>query len=388
MGETEEAADTATAADDDRGRLVGRRDVLKAVIGATGAAAASRAPPVADRLPYLSGRLATDCGPVAARTSYDADTDTEPWTIAVLPDTQYYAADEELIDYAAAQTDWIVEHKDDMNIVFATHEGDLVNNGSDPAQWSRIEPVVDTLDGELPYSVVPGNHDWAETWDKSSGAERYVDRFGADRFSGYDWYGGTGPDELSHYQTFEAGGYAFLHLGLEWEPRDVTLDWAADVLDEHAALPTMITTHSYLSDTPFHKGRMDYVQDEHPASISNHAETVYDELVSAYEQVFMVFNGHAWNGVVPWNEGEYRQVSANDAGEPVYELLANYQGRANCGNGWMRLVTFVPGGGSCDAAPDRIDVRTYSPTLDAYQHDLASEFGYELDFDERFEADS
>ncbi|MFW6317388.1 MAG: metallophosphoesterase, partial [Halorubrum sp.] len=163
---------------------------------------------------------------------------------------QVYAEDDELQEYAAAQTDWIAENVDSENVAFVTHEGDLVQEGDETDQWDRTDEVMETLDGVVPYSVLPGNHDYTVTRDRSSGLDNYVDYFGASRFDDYDWFGGTGPDdeEANSYQLFSAGGYDFLHLALEWEPRDATLDWAQDVLDQYSERPTVLTTHAYLTD--------------------------------------------------------------------------------------------------------------------------------------------
>jgi hypothetical protein len=51
----------------------------------------------------------------------------------------------------------------------------------------------------------------------------------------------------------------------------------------------------------------------------------------------------------------------------VHTLLADYQNRANGGDGWLRLLEFSP-------AANEIQVRTYSPTRDEYETDEDSEF--------------
>ncbi len=373
---------------------VSRRDMLKGVAGAGGvigvggasAGIGRRHPAVADTFPYLSGRVTTECDPIATRTPYDGETG-EPWTIAVITDTQYYAQDPDLTGFAEAQAEWIVDNKEEENIAFVTYAGDLVHNGDDADQWNRIEDVIDILDGEVPYGTVPGNHDWAVTWDKTSSIEEYVDRFGADRFDGKDWYGGVGPDGLSHYQYISAGDTTMIHLGLEWEPREAALDWAQeDVLDAHPDMPAWVTTHAYLTDRrdteegfPWDRGRIDTVREKSGETPSHSAEEVYQEFIRPNDQIIGVFCGHKHGGRIPWNKGEYRQVARHDDGIPVYEFQSNYQGRENGGNGFMRLYTITPGGGSCDAAPDRLEVRTYSPTLDAEQRHLPSEFAYEFD---------
>jgi hypothetical protein len=321
---------------------------------------------------------------LAGASSTAAGADDGSWTIVGLSDTQYYARDW-LHEYALAQTEWIAENADAENIVFVTHGGDIVHEGSDTDEWERMDEAMSTLDGAVRYSVLPGNHDYPVWWDRSSGLDNYREYFGASRFDDYDWFGGTGPDDASTYQLFSAGDYDFLHLALEWEPRDETLEWAQDVLDEHPDRPTVLTTHAYLTDgdkidgtyDEIKPGRTRFVQEEN--GNGNPGEEVWQRLVSPNPQVFMVLNGHFFD-----EDGEYRQVSKNSSGQRVFEMLANYQRRDQKGESQLRLISFEPGGGD----PDRISVSTYNPYNDEYEKDDNSEFEFDLDFDERFDQES
>ena len=109
-------------------------------------------------------------------------------------------------------------------------------------------------------------------------------------------------------------------------------------------------------------------------------EEIFEELVAPYPQVFMVLSAHYYRS--DEGPGEYHQVSTNDAGSNVYEMLADYQLYDNGGDGWLRLVELVPEGG--EGGLDRIRVRTYSPTRDEFQPGAASNFSFDLDFAERF----
>lgn len=261
--------------------------------------------------------------------------------------------------------------------MFATHEGDLVNNGASKEQWNRIESALEPLHGEVPYSITPGNHDWNNTYDKSSGIEEYRQRFGEHCFNSEDWYDGSDPHGLSHAQIFSTGEEDFLHLGLEWEPRDETLAWAEQKVEGYG-LPTIVTTHSHLHKGVFDKGRFEDVNEVN--GHGNSGEDVFDQLVSSSPEIFMVLSGHSFGGLLPRNSGEYRQVGSNDEGQPVYEMLADYQDRNEGGNGWMRNITFLPG----REESDRISVTTYSPSLGVNQVGDSSDFEFELEFDERF----
>jgi hypothetical protein len=55
------------------------------------------------------------------------------------------------------------------------------------------------------------------------------------------------------------------------------------------------------------------------------------------------------------------------AGNTVYTLMSDYQGRTNGGNGWMRILEFDP-------VADEIHVTTYSPTLQQFENDSDSQF--------------
>jgi hypothetical protein len=103
----------------------------------------------------------------------------EDFTIVALPDTQYYSKDYPQI--FAAQTQWIVDNKDALNIVYVAHEGDLVDDADDELQWiiasdamSLLEdPWTTGLPDGIPYGVVPGNHDESTLYNQYFGVARF-----------------------------------------------------------------------------------------------------------------------------------------------------------------------------------------------------------------------
>lgn len=340
------------AAETDARHRVSRRDALKTagVLGGAGAFG-----------------LSSFVGSVSAASS---------WTIVVLPDTQKYAESSSLISRAHAQTDWIRANKSAQNIVFVSHEGDIVEHGSSTTEWQRMDAVMDKLDGVVPYATTVGNHDYATLNNRSSSTANYSKYFGKSRFSKYSWYRGTGPNDRAHYQRFSAGGYSFLHLDLEWgvpgsrsDPNTVK-GWAWNVLRSNRSVPTIITTHAYLWDKVGYEGHATQRDG------ANSGATIYKDLVKPNPQVFMVLNGHYHKA-----DGQWRQASTNDAGSKAYEMLANYQHYANGGDGWMRLIKFIPGGGN---GTDRVQVRTYSPSRKQYKTDGRSQFNFDFSFSSRF----
>lgn len=319
------------------------------------------------------------------------------FSIVVIPDTQGMIEDPN--DTMVNQMmDWVVSQKDELNIEFVTQLGDIVQDGSQLDEWQRADGAFDRLDGVVPYSFALGNHDYAETFNMGSSTENYENYFGSARFSGYAWYGGTGPGGTNHYQIFEAGSRRFLHLSLEFEvPGSVgdpstPLGWARDIIESNPGLPTIISTHSYLWDQPGDEGRfpasarMGYIEDSsgNKTYPGTSGQGIFEALVEPYPQVFMVLNGH-WHLGEDGEDGEYHQVSINSAGLPVYEMLSDYQDYPAGGQGWLRIIEFVPEGGAGNE--DRINVRTYSPVLDRYQTDANSQFQFDLSFEERWARD-
>lgn len=327
----------------------------------------------------------------------------EAFSIVVIPDTQTIVRYVDTAPLMVGIGEWIVAAVEDRNIVFVTQVGDVVWHPDRSSQWNRALAGLDLLHGEVPYSVSLGDHEYLAEEFKDGDTSAFRSRFGPERFDGFDWYRGAHPDGLSHYQIFEAGGREFLHLNLEWEPvgpasvAGTPMAWARSVLEANPGLPTLITTHAYLWDMEGEEGHFPDSAREGkwefgaPAGLSTTSGVgIYEALVKPFPQVFMVFNGHYHKAEdEPSRRGEYHQVSYNDEGSEVYEMLANYQwvGDHREGDDWLRIVTFTPGGAG---DLDRIDVETFSPERfangqNAFKTGAWSQFGFDLDFAERFD---
>ncbi len=266
----------------------------------------------------------------------------EPFSIVVLPDTQNYA--EKFPDTYLAQTQWIRDNVEKENIKFVMHLGDIVqHHNQSEEQWQVADRAHQLLDGVVPYSVLPGNHD-LEYQDKvySRETELYNKYFGPQRFTDYPWYGGHwGETNDNNFCTFEAGGMKFLVISLEYAPRNEVLTWAAGVAAAHPDHRVLVATHCYMRPA----GR----DSQTGGTLGNSGDGIWEKFVRCSPNVFLVASGHVL--------GVGRQVSTNDAGLPVHETLVDYQGLPNGGNGWLRIMRFVPD-------ENKIEIRAYSPLLD------------------------
>ncbi|WP_213980958.1 serine/threonine protein phosphatase [Sphingomonas sp. dw_22] len=360
-------------------------------------------------------------GPVAAAAPRQQRGCGE-FTIAVIPDTQNYVdyqhqkATGYPVDGAEMffeQMRYIADHAKGAggDIVFATHLGDVWQHYSlwmDPghaergfkgmpnSQSSEVaeSPRKETrsfeiptaikgfrlLSGKLPFSVVPGNHDFDALWTDPEhpaqpeqrgrlktgirhlgGVAGFQSAFSdqSEFFKGQAWYVASHDGGADSAQVFTAGSCKFLHIGLQYQAPDESLAWAERVLYRFPGVPTIVTTHDYLDRAGEHDDNSNpdnSILDPR----DNNPQMLWDKFISRHDQIFMVLSGHIG--------GQGYRAEPNLYGHAVHQIMADYQGRwqvakdlgrkdagATLGDGWLRLMTFHLDGDKPD-----VRVRTYS----------------------------
>jgi len=307
-----------------------------------------------------------------------------PFTIVVLPDTQFYA--QAFPEIFKAQTDWILAHREDQRIAFVLHEGDIVNFDFDE-QWAVAAQSLHALDGKVPYVLAAGNHDLSWKGGRlSRDADLLNHYFPASSLATLPWPTGTfEPGRMeSHYQVLEAFGARWLVLALEHGPRDAVVEWADEVLSRHADLPAIVVTHAYLSDIFGRYNRTNKqpfwpCHDRMDLGGCNDGEDLWQKLLSRHDNVVFVFSGHVLH------PGAGRLTSDHPSGRHTHQMLANYQTCADLpctnpatgkatrgGDGFLRLVRIDP-------VARTATVETYSPYLNEKKTDDAHAFVLPLD---------
>lgn len=331
----------------------------------------------------LAAGLLTAVAAPAATAAPTTDDLASRFTLAVLPDTQFYSrysSDQFFPRYGtdpfAEQTKWIAEHADELNIPFTAHLGDIVDRAGTQREWEAADRAMKTLDdADLPYSILPGNHDVRDSgkWDNELDAanEPFNRWFGATRAALQSTYEGSDPTGLSQYHIFEAEGQQFMSLALSWRPSDQTLAWAQSVIDAHPTVPVILTNHALLN----------VAADQTSPLETGDSERMWEKLIKSNDQIFMTLNGHF--------HGATRQVKTNDFGHPVHQILMDYQMAYEGGNGYLGLFEF-------DLTNDTISLETASPwvtfkpqeTLTSYDQPLLDgvhqRYTLDMDFSERF----
>ncbi|HYW80417.1 MAG TPA: metallophosphoesterase [Thermoguttaceae bacterium] len=281
-----------------------------------------------------------------------AEQPAESFSIVLLPDTQFYS--EKFSETYLVQTEWIKQHAEADNTKFVIHLGDLVQTANVEEQWQNCDKAQSVLDGVVPYSVLPGNHDSVEGKDGGPRAyDLYNKYFPPCRFEGCEWYGGHfGETNIANYCCFCAGGMKFMVVSLAYAPNDEILDWAGQVVAEHPEHRVIVATHAYMNP----KGHLKPTQ------------SIWNNLVSKHENIFMVVCGHIG--------ATAHLTSTNDAGGVVHEILCDYQSKPNGGNGWLQTLRFVP-------AENTILVKAYSPLLDQGNDSLQHTYPLQYDMSGR-----
>ncbi len=241
----------------------------------------------------------------------------------------------------------------------------------------------------IPFGVAPGNHDYDAMWSAAGwepvkeqkdirmtaetlgmlhagGLDNFRSVFGNDSafFKDKPWYISSYKGGANSAQTFTAGEYTFLNISLEMAAADDVLQWASEVIQANPGLPTIISTHDYLSVDGERKAVP--IIDFHKVDPNhNSAELLWQKFIRKHDQIFMVLSGH--------QHGQSIRIDENEKGHQVYQILADYQDRGQAGldagqamspymnkpvglgDGWFRLMTFDLG-----KAKPVMNVTTYS----------------------------
>jgi len=288
-----------------------------------------------------------------------------PFSIVLLPDSQFYTAGTYggLPEMFTAQTRWIASHKDDQDIAFVMHEGDVTDQNS-CLEWQRAQASMSLLDGVVPYAIAVGNHDGLMTG--VSYTSWFNQFFPAASYLSRPGFGGVFETNRMDncFHLFSAGGVDWLVLSLEFGPRNAVLAWANQVVASHPDRKVILLTHTHVyADNTLHGSSPAHLWLPTSYGRENNGTDVWNKLLRLHPNTAFAFNGHVLLS------GTGRVVGTNDFGNQVFQMLANYQGRADGGGGFLRLVQFVP-------EQDSMNVRTYSPYLNSWLRDAANQFTY------------
>jgi len=332
-----------------------------------------------DRRAVLQGAaslsvLALGAGAAKAQTTPPS---LNSFTIAVLPDTQFYsryATTDESQQFQKAygstpydaQTQWIADNAAKYGIRFVIHLGDVVDQQNKPNQWIIADAAMKKLeDAKVPYSILAGNHDvitdydYHNPWDQNSGtdaqrtlnSEPYLKWFPSSRAAQQSTFRERDSSGFHEYHIFQANGVKFMVLSLSWRISDGAIAWARDVIDRNPALPVILSNHQLLNIDSDGLSPLE----------TDYGKMLWENLIRDKDQIFMTLNGHY--------HGAAYLSKTNNFGNPVHQMVVDYQMDYQGGNAMMRLY-------EVDFTNNKIDVMSFSPwvvqkpknTLNQFDH--------------------
>ena len=324
-----------------------------------------------------------------------ASTQISSFALAVLPDTQFYsryATSSESSQYERhygsepyyAQTKWVADNAQKLNIPFLIHLGDVVDQVGKPEQWKVADTAMQVLEvAKVPYSILAGNHDVVNDIDYDASPttgtdtqrvlanEPYLQWFGAKRAKRQSTFGERDSTGFHEYHVFKAQGQQFLVLSLSWRISDAGIAWARSVIASHPTLPVILVNHQLLNIAPDAVSPLE----------TGYGKMLWEKLIRDNDQIFMTLNGH--------HHGGAHLTKTNDFGNAVEEMVVDYQMAYQGGNGLMRLYEF-------DLTNNLIKVLSFSPwvpmkpadTLNAFDQAVLTEsnhtFSISMNFAKRF----
>jgi len=345
--------------------------------------------------PFPASTPAPAPAPAATPAPPAAAAKISSFSIAVMPDTQFYAryataAESDQYNKRfgsapfAAQTKWIADNAKGLNIPFTIHLGDVVDQVGKPDQWKVADAAMKILeDAKLPYSVLAGNHDvlrdvdysvdsvGGTDKDRTPANEPYIQWFGTERAKKQATFGERDTSGFHEYHVFEAQGQKFMVLSLSWRISDAGIAWARQVIRKNPTLPVILVNHQLLNIAPDGTSPLE----------TDYGKMLWEKLIRDNDQIFMTLNGH--------HHGAAHLTKINDFGRKVEEMVVDYQMAYQGGNGLMRLYEF-------DLTNKKIKVLSFSPwvpqkpaaTLNSFDQAVlttANEaFTIDMDFAQRF----
>ena len=296
------------------------------------------------------------------------------FSMILLPDPQSYTkfdANQPLFDLMTA---WCVNNADSLRVKAVLCTGDLVEqnenrmpdgvngNQTSEEQWQAASRAFERLDNRLPYVVCTGNHDYGY-YRSENRLSRFPHYFPSERNP--LWRKSLVSTGLNYegIPTLENAAYEFesdtwgklLVVSLEFAPRDEAIQWANTLVAQpkYKNHKVILLTHSYLSSAGKHIEKEGYL-----VSPANYGKAIFDKLVAPSPNIRLVLCGHECD-ISDYEGNVSFRTDRNAAGKTVAQMMFNAQTaddqwHGNGGDGWLRILEFMPDGKT-------IKVRTFSP---------------------------
>lgn len=222
------------------------------------------------------------------------DTGAYDYTLVAIPDIQT------MVNYRPYRltnlANWLVNNKETYNIQFAMQLGDLSDHGTVEKFYATAAEGMSILDGKLPYTFVPGNHDYDDN-SKTRATTLYNKYFPYSKYSQTENFGGAYEEGKMEntYSLFEVGDVKYMVLCLEFGPRMEIIRWAGRLCEKYPDRRVIVTTHAFIDPDGTimtEESRYSATKYFNASEGATTGQQLYDGLISRYSNIFMVINGH------------------------------------------------------------------------------------------------
>lgn len=301
-------------------------------------------------------------------------TDSNAWSMILLPDPQTYVKFSRNQPIWELMTSWVSENIQPLHIQMVLCTGDLVEqnnilmpvgqNGNQASanQWRSVARGFSRLDGQVPYIAATGNHDYGfkSAENRQTNYNQYFPANKNPKSQALLKEVGLNIDQQpsltnAAYEFIDPHGIKYLFMVLEFAPHDGTIAWAKEVVNKpaYAEHRVVLLTHSYLN------AKNEHIETEgYEVKNPNYGKAIWEKLVKPSKNIVLVFSGHIG---APDDEKAHIafRTDTNAAGKKVQQMTFNAQAlgggwHGNGGDGWLRILEFLPDGKT-------IKVKTFSP---------------------------
>lgn len=306
-------------------------------------------------------------------------TDPNSFSFIVFGDPQGYTKydiNQPLFELCTA---WIADNVENLNIQGVLFTGDLVEqnenivrnrkmlNQTSKQMWEWSSHCLKRLDNRVTYMIAGGNHEYGYVRGDEE-FTHYPEYYTFERNSkSAEHLVATYPSRMG-CQSLENAAWEFnekywgklLVINFEWAPRDEVLEWAKNLCNSKTYKDhlVIVLTHTYLKELT------NTLTDKESYKIKsqNFGKQTWDKFVRKCPNVRLVICGHTGHPDYkhPGSAQDFKNNTAylesiNDAGKKVFQFMWNIQclgggWEGNGGDGWMRILEFLPDGKTIKAS--------------------------------------
>lgn len=307
----------------------------------------------------------------------------ESFTFVVFGDVQSYTKNSVYQPIYELCTAWVADNVENLNIKAVLFTGDLVQrnenivpgrgsvNQTSRQMWEWSSHCLERLDGKVPYIIAAGNHEYGYTRGDEA-FTHYPEYYTYERnpltanhiVAAFPNREGKASLENAAWDFRTKSWGKLLVIGTEWAPRDEVLEWAKELCnsEKYQDYTVVFLTHSLL------RGKTAKYTDNEGYKIQprNFGREIWEKLLFPCKNIRLAVCGHTGHpasddGKEPGSSYDHEVNNAyrcdkNSAGKDVHQMMFNiqYLGGGNGGDGWLRLLEFLPDGKTIKAS-------TYSP---------------------------